>query len=100
MRKLMKKAALMAAKKASRDMFENIGKVGANILPGLAGEIELKNGRRIMVESVGTSTEPKFFISFKAKRPSRTLKQTIVRILALTVGCIGGVMLVNRVFGD
>jgi hypothetical protein len=98
MRKLMRKAAFMAAKKASKGMLGNIGQVGANLIPGLSGEIELKNGRRIMVESVGTSTEPKFFISVKPK--GNNLKRSFIRIIALTLGCIGGALLVNRVLSD
>jgi hypothetical protein len=94
----MKKAALMAAKKASKQFVGNIGHFGAELLPGLAGEFELKNGRRIMVESIGTSTEPKFFISVKPKkaRPARSL----LRIVMLTLGCIGSLMLINKAFAD
>jgi hypothetical protein len=100
MGKFMRKAAFMAAKKASKQVLSNLGQIGASLIPGLSGEIELKNGRRITVESVGTSENPKFFVSLRVVKPHRTLRQTIMRIAVLTVGCIGAVMLANKVLGD
>jgi hypothetical protein len=100
MGKLMRKAAFMAAKKATKDLLGNLGQVGASLLPGFAGEIELKNGRRIVVESVGTAENPKVFVSLRTKWPRRTLRQTIMRIAVLTFICVGGVMLANKVLDD
>jgi hypothetical protein len=95
MKRLMKRAALKAVKKAAGDV---IGQVGTRIFSDFEGQFELKNGRTVAIKSVGTVDNPVFQLSVTGRSRGERVKKAITKLLAFAIGCIGGMMLINLLF--
>jgi hypothetical protein len=83
---IIKKAALRAASKSFKSSAGDfINFLGSKFLSDFEGEFELKNGRFVVVKSVGTPENPSLNFSLHRKSAGQRAKEIIIRSIAVSV---------------
>jgi hypothetical protein len=84
---ILKKAALRAATKSLKSSAGDVlNFLGSKFLSDFEGEFELKNGRFVVVKSVGTPENPSLNFSLHRKSAGQRAKEIIIRSIALSIG--------------
>jgi hypothetical protein len=84
---ILKKAALFAARKSFKSSAGDVlSSLSSKFLSDFEGEFELKNGRFVVVKSVGTPDNPSLNFSVHRKSAGQRAKDIIIKSIALSVG--------------
>ncbi|MDR0974895.1 MAG: hypothetical protein LBL80_04295 [Ruminococcus sp.] len=87
---IIKKAALKATRKAAANALKStagdvISTLGSKFLSDFEGEFELKNGRFVVVKSVGSPDNPTLQFSVHRKPAAARAKELILKSIAISI---------------
>ncbi|MDR0903490.1 MAG: hypothetical protein LBM59_02540 [Ruminococcus sp.] len=83
---IIKLAALnKARKKLKSTAGDLLNTLGSHFLSDFEGEFELKNGRFVVVKSVGTPDNPSLNFSIRRKSAGERAKEIIIKSIAITI---------------